>query len=158
VDVRKVTEEVVELMRMGYCHRGFSFTTQIQPDLPFVRGESDRIKQCLINLIENAIEAMDKGGTVTVKARLDREYVLIQVEDTGVGMSESQLEKVFSPFFTTKKKGYGLGLSMIKKIIEEYGGQVEIASKEGKGTAVTLKIPPVLAEEPPGDVAGLAPS
>jgi two-component system, sporulation sensor kinase E len=149
VDVRKVTEEVLELMRMGYCHRGFSFMTQIQPDLPLVRGESERIKQCLINLIENAIEAMDNGGTVTVKARLESEHVLIQVEDTGVGMSESQLEKVFSPFFTTKKKGYGLGLSMIKKIVEEYGGQVEIASKEGKGTAVTLKIPPVLAEEPP---------
>jgi two-component system, sporulation sensor kinase E len=148
VDVRKAIEEVVELMRIGYCQQGFCFMTQIQPELPFVRGDSERIKQCLINLIKNALEAMDKGGTVNVRARLEREFVLIQVEDTGVGMSEGQLEKAFSPFFTTKKKGYGLGLSMIKKIIEEYGGHVEIASKEGKGTTVTLKIPPVLAEAP----------
>jgi two-component system, sporulation sensor kinase E len=147
VDVRKAIEEVVELMRMGYCQQGFCFITQIQPDLPHVRGEAERIKQCLINLLENALEAMDKGGTVFVRARLDKDFVLLQVEDTGVGMTETQLEKVFSPFFTTKKKGYGLGLSMIKKIIEEYGGRVEIASKEGKGTTVTLYVPPVLAGE-----------
>jgi two-component system, sporulation sensor kinase E len=150
VDVRKAIDEVVELMRLGYSQQGYRFLTEIEPELPHVRGNSERIKQCLINLTKNSMEAMDKGGTVLIRAHLDKDFVLIQVEDNGVGMSEDQLERAFSPFYTTKTKGYGLGLSMIKKIIEEYGGRVEIASKEGMGTTVTLSIPPVLAGEEGG--------
>jgi two-component system, sporulation sensor kinase E len=147
VDVRQVVEEVVELMRIGYGQQGFSFLTEIQPDLPNVRGETERIKQCLINLVKNSFEAMEPGGIVTIRAWLEMDQVLLQVEDTGAGMSENALEQAFSPFFTTKTKGYGLGLSMIKKIVEEYGGRIEIMSKEGRGTTVTLFLQPVLAGE-----------
>jgi two-component system, sporulation sensor kinase E len=153
VDVVSLVEDVVELMRIGYSQRGYTFITDVQPDLPKVHGEVEKIKQCLINIVKNSIEAMDQGGPVLIRARLNKDFVMIQVEDRGLGMSEKQLQRAFSPFFTTKTKGYGLGLSMIKKIIEEYGGHVEITSKEGKGTTVTLFIPPVLAgdDETPDD-------
>ena len=145
VDVQRLVEEVMELMRIGYSQKGYTFTIEIQSDLPKVHGEAEKIKQCLINLVKNSIEAMEQGGPITIRARMADDFVMLQVEDKGPGMSDKQLQHAFSPFFTTKAKGYGLGLSMIKKIIEEYGGHVEIASKEGQGTTVTLLIPPVLA-------------
>jgi len=105
-----------------------------------------------MHLITNAVEAMDGPGLVEVKASLEKGHVLIGVRDTGRGMPQEVLERVFSPFFSVKGvgkgKGYGLGLALLRKAVEDWGGQVEVASREGHGTEVVLRLSPAL------DVAG----
>jgi len=140
-----VVLETVELMRMGYRNQGFEFEIDIDQNLPRVMGDTEMIKQCLINILKNAIEAMEQGGTITVHAGRTEPHVFLEIRDTGKGMTQAQLEQAFSPFYTTKDQGYGLGLAMIKKMIEESGGLVDLSSREGAGTTVTLLFQPVIA-------------
>jgi len=145
VDLNKVAAETVELMRVGYCQKGHDLLLDVAPNLPLVLGQADVIKQCLVNLIKNAVEALRGPGEIRVHTGQAKGMVYVQVQDSGQGMSEAELEKVFSPFYTTKDKGYGLGLAMIKKIQEELGGKVTLVSKQGEGATVTLYYPPDLA-------------
>ena len=144
VDLVAVCHSAAELMTIGYSRSGYRIELTAEPSLPTVRGSEDGLKQCVVNLIKNSIEAMPGGGVVSVRLGLEDEYVALRVVDEGVGMSEHELEHVFSPFYSTKEEGSGLGLAMIKKIVEELGGRVELASKPGKGTTVTLLLPPSL--------------
>ncbi len=109
-----------------------------------VQGNAENLKQCLINLVKNAFEAMDDAGTLTIHAHRNSGYVRIDVEDTGKGIAPDIQEQVFSPFFSTKSDGAGLGLAMTRKIIEEMGGKVLLKSRLGQGTAVTLLLPAAL--------------
>ena len=144
-DINQVARETVELMEIGYSKQGYKFNVSAGRKLPKVVGEPEMIKQCLVNLIKNSLEAMPSGGNIDIRTGLDNDFVFLEVEDTGKGMSEDELQNALSPFYTTKKDGYGLGLAMIKKIIEEFGGRVEITSKEGVGTKATIFFAPVLA-------------
>lgn len=148
VDLCRLVEETVELMNIGYGKQGYEFVLKCDVTTPKVRGDVEMVKQCLLNLIKNSIEAMPDGGPITVSSGIDGEYVYLTVEDSGSGMSEKDLEKVFSPFYTTKEKGCGLGLAMIKKIVEDYGGEISIKSRLDKGTVVSMRLPPVLAVDP----------
>lgn len=145
-DLNLAAAETVELMRIGYCHQGFELTLQQTPDLPKVRGEAEMIKQCLINLIKNSVEAMPGGGRIDVSTGFEGHLAILRVADNGPGIAASEMEKIFSPFYSTKEQGYGLGLAMIKKIVEEAGGHVDLTSREGQGTVVTLSFQPELAE------------
>ncbi len=145
VDLNRMTSETLELMRIGCDDRGLRFLVNLGESLPKAKGDPDMFKQCLINLVKNAIEAMAKGGTLTVTTGMTQTHVFVTVQDTGHGIPDALREKVFSPFFSTKDKGAGLGLAMTKKIVEEMGGFVELVSKEGTGTSITLHLPPVLA-------------
>lgn len=147
VDIGALAKETVELMSIGYSKSGIGFKLNIPDELPKVKGQEELFKQCLINLLKNSMEAMEEGGRITITAYMDTEYVYLDVADTGSGMSEKDMEKVFSPFYTTKEKGCGLGLAMIKKIVEEFGGRIRIKSKEDEGTVVTIMFSPVLAGE-----------
>lgn len=146
VEVNQVVQEIVELMRMGYGSQGYTFRVATTEDLPKIKEEFERVKQSLINLIKNAVEAMPTGGEIVVRTGLSDGLVTLSVEDHGVGMTESQAKQAFSPFFSTKTKGFGLGLAMIKKIVEESGGRVELSTQKNIGTTVTLSFPPILAE------------
>lgn len=145
VDLRRVVEDTVELMEIGYTRQGYSFEMHCEQGLPLVSGEPELLKQCLVNLYKNSIEAMPTGGTITTRCGLSGDLVSLSVEDAGQGMSEQNLEKACSPFYTTKEKDCGLGLAMIKKIVEEFGGSIDIKSRVGEGTVVTLLLPPMLA-------------
>ncbi|EPR40871.1 PAS/PAC sensor signal transduction histidine kinase [Desulfovibrio sp. X2] len=144
-DLAAAARETAELMRIGYCHEGFDLTLEETGVLPRVRGEAETIKQCLINLIKNSVEAMPGGGHVVVETGFDGLMAHASVRDDGPGIAPSEMDKVFSPFYSTKEQGYGLGLAMIKKIVEEAGGRVELVSREGEGTTVTLFFQPELA-------------
>ncbi len=100
-----------------------------------------QIKQVFVNLIKNAIEAMDQSGYIHVTLSSNSEKVIVTVEDEGCGIQEEKLERIGEPFFTTKEKGTGLGLMVTFQIIEEHGGEIEIDSKLGKGTKFTIKLP-----------------
>ena len=144
VDILTVCSDVVELMDIGYGSQGFNLEVRSGDQIPAVHGDPDAFKQCLVNLIKNSIEAMPGGGTVTLDLSLVEGEVVIKVIDQGVGMSEQEQDRAFSPFYTTKDGGSGLGLAMIKKLIEENGGRVELASRPGQGTTVSLHLQPAL--------------
>jgi len=143
-DCNAVAEETVELMQIGYGSRGVTIAFLPGDHLPLVNGEPEVIKQCLVNLIKNGVEAMTESGAITIRTGLNQDMVTLSVADTGRGMTEAEMEKVFSPFYSTKEQGYGLGLAMIKKMVEEMGGRVELKSREGVGTEVTLYLSPIL--------------
>ncbi|MGE4551479.1 MAG: ATP-binding protein [Desulfovibrionaceae bacterium] len=145
VDLAEAVRETLELMQVGYEPQGYRFRVALAPDLPMVRGNLELIKQCLVNMIKNGIEAMPGGGEIRIVTGLERDLAFLRVSDDGCGMSEADLKKVFSPFYTTKERGYGLGLAMMKKVVEELGGHIDLVSREGMGTTVTLYFQAVLA-------------
>ena len=106
-----------------------------------MRIDQHQIQQVLVNLILNAIQAMEKGGTLTIQTFAQAEGVAIAVKDTGIGIPKSNLKKIFDPFFTTKSEGTGLGLSISLKILEKHGATLEVVSKEGKGSTFTIHLP-----------------
>lgn len=114
---------------------------ELADDLPQVMVDKDQIRQVLHNLIGNAVDAMPEGGRITVAARLESDdIVVIEVSDNGCGMSEEVRQKIFTPYFTTKEKGTGLGMAITAQIIEEHGGEIFVDSKEGVGTKVTISL------------------
>ena len=98
-------------------------------------------KQVLINLVQNAIVAMDGGGKLLISTKIIGDKYAICVSDTGIGMDEQTASRVFEPYFTTKATGTGLGLTMVYKVIKEFGGDIEVESYEGKGTIFTISLP-----------------
>ena len=120
-------------------------TIQIATDLgkvPVIAGEEFSIREVLTNLIFNAVDALPTGGTITLGTAVDGEFVRLWVSDTGTGMTEEVRQRCFEPFFTTKQdKGTGLGLSMVHGIVQRHGGTVEVESKLGQGTTVTIRLP-----------------
>lgn len=145
VDLNLLARQTMELMSIGFDQRRIAVDMQLALDIPKARGDGEMLKQCLINLVKNAQEAMPDGGRLTVRTGMTPQYVHIAVEDTGVGIPADLHDKIFSPFFSTKEKGAGIGLAMSRKIIEEMGGQVDLQSQVGKGTIITLRLQPLLA-------------
>ena len=119
--------------------------TDINPNIPVVKGDINQLQQCVINLIFNAIDAMPSGGTLWLSANHDlhEKTVTISVRDTGIGIAEENLPMLFEPFFTTKKEGYGvgLGLSTVWGIMEKHGGTVKVESRPGQGATFKLLFP-----------------
>ena len=114
--------------------------TELADDLPQVMADSNQMRQVLHNLMSNAVDAMSDGGQLSVKTQLEADDVVIQISDTGCGMSEEVRQKIFTPYFTTKETGTGLGMAITAQIIEEHGGEISIESEEGVGTTVTVKL------------------
>jgi len=115
----------------------------VSPEIGEVSIDPDRIKQVLLNVYLNAVEAMEQGGTLSVEALQERDSknVKLVISDTGTGIKEEDLAHVFDPFFTTKSSGTGLGLAIVHKIIESHGGEVQVKSRPGEGTSVTILLP-----------------
>jgi signal transduction histidine kinase len=99
------------------------------------------LKQAFLNLILNAIQAMPSGGVLTVESDLREDAVVVKIADTGIGISDENRKKLFSPFFTTKKDGTGLGLAITYRIVQNHRGTIDVKSKPGKGAAFSVKIP-----------------
>jgi len=120
--------------------------TTIHPMLPQLQADRDQIKQVLLNVFQNAIEAMGTQGTLTIagyESRRSREAgMVISVSDTGVGIAPQDVPHVFQPFFTTgKHKGTGLGLAICRNIIESHAGDIQLASQPGHGTTLRIWLP-----------------
>jgi len=106
-----------------------------------VVSDPDLLKRVLANLVNNAVQAMPDGGRLSVRARREKEDLVITVEDTGVGIPEDVKSRLFTPLFTTKSKGQGFGLAVVKRMTEALGGTVSFESEVGNGTKFTLRIP-----------------
>jgi len=107
---------------------------------PMMKADMEKMKRVFVNIIKNAVDAMPSGGRLTMKSKESEGYVEISFTDTGSGIPEDVLKKVWAPLFTTKAKGMGLGLSICKRIVEAHGGTISVRSKVGKGTTFTVKI------------------
>jgi two-component system sensor histidine kinase HydH len=141
-DIGLLISRSIQLVQQDVANKNIDFKVQTENGTCSVLVDPDRLTQCLLNLYLNAIQAMESGGTLTVKCTVDEtENVNISVSDTGKGIPSEQLKKIFDPYFTTKNKGTGLGLAIVHKIIEAHGGYIEVNSTIDKGTSVLIRIP-----------------
>jgi signal transduction histidine kinase len=108
---------------------------------PRIRVDVEKMKRVFINIIKNAIDAMPKGGKLTIKSKKTDGNLEIAFADTGIGMSKDVVEKLWTPLFTTKAKGMGLGLPICKRAVEAHGGNISLESTVGKGTTFTVTVP-----------------
>ncbi len=157
IDLIALLQEVVSLARAWIKENGIDIRLDIAPQRVCVESNPSKLKQVLLNLIKNSIEALPEGGAITVTLKDDEGKVLTTIADAGTGIPAEIKEKMFSPFFTTKKHGTGLGLCITKRIIEEHpGGTFAIESEEGKGTVVTIGLTRCLVTEIGQDGPGVA--
>jgi PAS domain S-box-containing protein len=141
VHVPRLVDEVLDLEEESAKGRGVVIVRDLAEDGCVAIGDREKLKQVTINLVVNALEAMKRGGTLTLRVRLEGDRVVLVVEDTGPGIASELLPNVFDPFFTTKEAGTGLGLSIVRKIVDQHGGDVDIQSERGKGARVVVSIP-----------------
>lgn len=142
INLKDDLENIIELMRSYTNFQAISIVASIEDDL-MIRGDSAEIKQVFVNLMKNSIEAIGKKGKVTLSAYKNGENVMIEVEDNGQGMSELQLKYLGTPFYSTKDKGTGVGLSVSYKIIHAMKGTIKVESEDGKGTKFIISIPSI---------------
>jgi len=141
VPLNDVVLETVELLRPEIENRGISVKEKLGPRLPLAPHDPAQIKQVLVNLIKNAIQSMSKGGTLTLQTESGADGVILTVADTGGGIPQEQLNRIFEPFYTTKKKGSGLGLMIVQRIVREHNGRIELESHVGRGTVFRIWLP-----------------
>ena len=139
VDVPELVADVLEPYRTGLSGR-IDVVSNV-PALPPAFVDRTLVARALANIIENALFAMPSTGTLTVEGHVDGAFVVLTVRDTGVGMDEAALQRVFEPYFSTKTTGTGLGLPIAKRNVELSGGTIEVSSARGEGTLVTLQLP-----------------
>ena len=133
--------ETLELLNPEIDNRGIIVTEKLARNLPLALLDAEQIKQALVNLIKNALQAMTKGGVLTLQTDAGAEGVWVTVGDTGRGIPQEELSRIFEPFYTTKKKGTGLGLMIVQRIIREHGGRMELESHVGRGTVFRVWLP-----------------
>jgi two-component system NtrC family sensor kinase len=157
VDINKVIKDTLPLLEYQVRLQNIAIYKHLNSGLPEVMGDFGQLQQVFLNIMVNAVQAMPEGGRLDIRSysknvtefgkrktdifKLGDKVVVIEFEDTGVGISEERLEKVFDPFFSTKEKGMGLGLSICHGIIEAHQGSIEAQSKLGKGTTFIIKLP-----------------
>jgi signal transduction histidine kinase len=121
--------------------KGITIKAELDGSPLTLMADHGQIYRAFLNIFINASQAMQNGGTIDVQAHQGKEQVRVEVRDTGCGISQENLKRIFNPFFTTKDKGTGLGLSIVRKIIEGHRGTIAIESQEGKGTRVEVLLP-----------------
>ena len=136
-----VLTEVLRFQQREFADRGLVVEAETPATLPPVMADRNQLKQVFFNLTKNAMEAMQPGGRLKIKSRADDDSVYLLFGDSGTGIKQEDLARLFQPYHTTKPGGHGLGLMIVQRIMREHGGQVGLESKEGVGTIVTLQFP-----------------
>jgi two-component system, sporulation sensor kinase E len=140
-DINPVIEELLHFVKPELDQAGVIIEPDLAPALPLLRIDVRYVKQALLNLIKNAVAAMPDGGLLHVETLREGDEVLIRISDTGTGIPDDIMDKIFEPYFTTKPFGTGLGLTIVFKIIKEHFGDIAVSSRAGEGTTVTLSLP-----------------
>lgn len=141
VSLNAVVTDTLELLRPEIENRGITIREQLARNLAETPIDPGQIKQALVNLIKNATQAMTKGGTLTLQTDTGVDGVVVTVADTGGGIPQEQINRIFEPFYTTKKKGSGLGLMIVQRIVRDHKGRIDLESHVGKGTAFRIWLP-----------------
>ncbi len=140
-DINRVIEELIDFVKPELDQAGVSIETDLSTTLPLLRIDARYIKQAVLNLIKNAVAAMPGGGTLRVQTLRSGDEVLLRISDTGTGIPEEIMDKIFEPYFTTKPFGTGLGLTIVFKIAKEHFGDITVSSRMGEGTTFTISLP-----------------
>ena len=139
--LNEVVQKTLDLLRPELDNRGITIKTKLARQLPATPIDPTQTQQALLNLMKNAMQAMTKGGTLTLATGDSTEAVWVSVADTGGGIPQEQLNRIFEPFYTTKKKGTGLGLMIVQRIVRAHNGRIELESHVGRGTTFRLWLP-----------------
>ncbi|MFQ3547202.1 MAG: ATP-binding protein [Termitinemataceae bacterium] len=140
-NLNELIKELIDFVHYELEAGNIKAVLDLDPNLPRLCYDERYIKQALLNLIKNAIAAMPEGGTLTLKTEGSPTEVHIHVTDTGMGICEENLAKIFEPYFTTKETGSGLGLTLVFKIIKEHRGDITVKSREGEGASFMITLP-----------------
>jgi signal transduction histidine kinase len=140
-DINQIIKEVATFISHSAKENGVKVDLSLADDIPVFRFDRPQIKEVLMNLSHNALHAMPHGGVLKIATSMRNNSVIINVSDTGVGIPESNLEKIFTPFFSTKDGGLGLGLAIVQRIVEGHGGKINCKSKVGEGTVFEITLP-----------------
>jgi nitrogen fixation/metabolism regulation signal transduction histidine kinase len=145
-DIGQMLSEVLELVAARARTCGMRIVRDTER-LPVLQADPEFLRTCLYNIVSNAFEAMSAGGTLTVRGTVEDAHLVLVFEDTGEGVAPENFDKLFTPLFSTKQGGLGLGLALTRRVIEEHGGKVQFHSQLGQGSKVTIMLP--LSEEGP---------
>ena len=145
IDIREMLGSVISLARERARAQDLTLTMSCPPDIGFVEGDERRLKQALFNLISNAMKFTPAGNSISLNARVENGDVILAVADTGIGIPAADQERIFEKFERGKPNsrdaGAGLGLSLVKSLVELHGGSVGIESEPGRGTTITCQLP-----------------
>lgn len=141
IDLAAIAREVTALVRPQATMQKVNLQFSAEPDTITIRGDRDLLKQAVLNIVMNGIEAMKSGGNLIVKTRMEGAYSVLTIQDEGPGIPEANRAKVFQLYFTTKEKGSGIGLAMTFRAVQLHNGTIEFTSDEGKGTLFRLRFP-----------------
>jgi len=144
IDLHALLDDMLVLEKLNLSCKNAKVVKQYEASLPQIEGVGDQIKQVVLNLLQNAEEALaQEGGTIQIQTRREGDEIMVQIEDNGCGISEEELPRIFDPFYSTKSqvKGTGLGLSVSYGIVKRHGGRIQCTSSPGNGSAFTLMLP-----------------
>ena len=140
-DLNRLIRELLELLRPELQQGGIETEIDLAEPVPEIRMDERYVKQAVLNIVKNAISAMPDGGVLRIQTTVRGNHLRLRISDTGVGIPDENLEKIFEPYFTTKEFGSGLGLTIVYKIVKEHLGDIAVDSRVGEGTAFTLSFP-----------------
>ena len=141
IEVATLLQSAVVLVEAEWQSQGIRFSIEVAPGLPPVEGDEELLRQALLNLIQNACQAMPRAGVVTVGARAEGPTLLVEVADEGVGIAPEEVERIFTLYYTTKPEGTGIGLSVVYRIVQMHDGSIDVRSEVGRGTTMTVRLP-----------------
>jgi signal transduction histidine kinase len=140
-NLNTLLRESVDFLRPEIEDRNIQVAEDLHSELPLVQVDRTQIKQAFFNIIKNAFQAMRAGGVLRIQSTLEDCWVRITFADTGGGISAADMSKIFEPYFTTKAGGSGLGLLIVRRIVREHGGEIDLVSQEGKGLVFIIRLP-----------------
>ena len=139
--LNEVVQKTLELLSPELENRGLQIKTRLAHELPLAPLDPAQLQQVLVNLVKNAMQAMTKGGTLGLQTGEGSDGVWVSVADTGGGIPQEMLNRIFEPFYTTKKRGSGLGLMIVRRIVRAHGGRIELESQVGRGSTFRIWLP-----------------
>src|SRR5262249_11954662 len=142
LDLNGLLSSVVALLEVEWQGRGVQFVSVLDGTLPSVTADDELLRQAFVNILQNACQAMQNGGTVTIRTeRENRNSVRVSISDEGVGIAPDDIDKIFKLYYTTKPEGSGIGLSLVYRIVQMHDGVVEARSEPGRGTTMIVRLP-----------------
>lgn len=140
-NVNAIVQESIAFLEPEIKDRDIIVETELRPDLPLLEIDRNQLKQAFYNVIKNACQAMKSEGILHIKTDMDDHHVMVIFTDTGGGIAPEDMSKVFDPYFTTKVNGSGLGLMIVRRIVREHGGEIDVVNNEGRGISLTIRLP-----------------
>jgi len=140
-NINAIVEESVAFLEAEIADRDILVEKELRPDLPLLEVDRNQLKQVFYNIIKNAFQAMKSEGILRIRTDRDDQFISIAFADTGGGISPDHMSSIFQPYFTTKEKGSGLGLLIVRRIVRAHGGEIDLVSNAGVGLTLTIRLP-----------------